>query len=354
MYSFIQSSNNNLNNINNDQGKQLLDFNNKHFENINVSRILETCDKSVCSIRETMDQSDSTNVNVTYNELLQEVKEKENKFNNKLKEYTDLQKTLNEELIKKNEFYKKNKSFLGKTVTNHDTNYYVNNFGYTHTYTHEAWDNDHDSCPSSAIPIKSEELSRFKKSVDMNSGQPCHVAGQMIQNEKSQEYAWVDLKGIKHIYTSDVWGIRSKTCKTEIKKLSDEDFKAIPSGSNMRKHTPCMKLDINPRDYIKLREINQQLIHLAKDISESMNKVISKDQTINNKINNKKHKLETYLKDLDDNRDKIDEYTKSIVTISEQESDTSKEYTAQYYMYISWTLVAILIGSITIKTLSKN
>ena len=72
---------------------------------------------------------------------------------------------------------------------------------------------------------------------------------------------------------------------------------------------------------------------------------------INNKINNKKHKLETYLKDLDDNRDKIDEYTKSIVTISEQESDTSKEYTAQYYMYISWTLVAILVGRITIKTL---
>ena len=101
MYSFIQSSNNNLNNTNNDQGKQFLDFNEKHFENINVSRILETCDKSVCSIRETMDQSDSTNVNVTYNELLQEVKEKENKFNNKLKEYTDLQKTLNEELIKK-------------------------------------------------------------------------------------------------------------------------------------------------------------------------------------------------------------------------------------------------------------
>lgn len=115
-----------------------------------------------------------------------------------------------------------------------------------------------------------------------------------------------------------------------------------------------MKLDINPRDYIKLREINQQLIYLAKDISESMNKVISKDQTINNKINNKKHKLELYLKDLDDNRDKIDEYTKSIVTISEQEADTSKEYTAQYYMYISWTLVAILVGSITIKTLSKN
>ena len=46
---------------------------------------------------------------------------------------------------------------------------------------------------------------------------------------------------------------------------------------------------------------------------------------------------------------------KTILTeISEQESDTSKEYTAQYYMYISWTLVAILVGSITIKTLSKN
>tara|TARA_Y100000992_G_scaffold160975_1_gene107765 strand:- start:493 stop:1557 length:1065 start_codon:yes stop_codon:yes gene_type:complete len=354
MYSFIQSGNQYLNNINNDQGKQLLSFNDKHLENIDVSRILETCDKSVCSIRETMDQGDSTNVNVTYNELLKEVKEKENKFNNKLKEYTDLQKTLNEELIRKNEFYKKNKSFLGKTVSNHDTNYYINNFGYTHTYTHEAWDNDHDSCSSTAKPIKSRQLSQFTKSVDMNSGQPCHIAGQMIQNKKTREYAWVDLKGIKHIYASDIWGIKHKTCKTKIKKLSNDDFKAIPLGSNMKRYTPCMKLDINPRDYIKLREINKELIYLAKDISKSMNKVISKDQTINNKINNKKHKLESYLKDLDNNRDMIDEYTKSIVTISAQEEDASKESTAEYYMYISWTLVAILIGSITIKTLSKN
>lgn len=354
MYSFIQSSNQYFNNINNDQGKQLLSFNDKHFENIDVSRILETCDKSVCSIRETMDQGDSTNINVTYNELLKEVKEKENKFNNKLKEYTDLQKTLNEELIRKNEFYKKNKSYLGKTVSNHDTNYYINNFGYTHTYTHEAWDNDHDSCSSKAIPIKSRELSQFTKSVDMNSGQPCHIAGQMIQNKKTKEYAWVDLKGIKHIYTSDIWGIKHKTCKTKIKKLSDDDFKAIPLGSNMKRYTPCMKLDINPHDYIKLRQINKELIYLAKDISKSMNKVISKDENINNKINHKKYKLESYLKDLDNNRDMIDEYTKSIVTISAQEEDTSKESIAQYYIYISWTLVAILIGSITIKTLSKN
>jgi uncharacterized coiled-coil DUF342 family protein len=354
MYPFNKSYDEKLNNIVENQGKQMLDFNSKHFQEIDVSRILETCDKSVCSVRESMDQNDSTNVNVTYNELLKEVKQKEDNFNNKLKEYTDLQKTINEEMIKKNEFYKKNKDFLGKTVTNHDTNYYVNNFGFTHAYTHEAWDNDHDSCPKSAVPIKSEELSQFKKSVDMNSGQPCHIAGQMIQNEKTQEFAWVDLKGIKHIYTSDVWNIRHKTCKTKIKKLSDEDFKSIPLGSNMKKHKPCMKLDINPRDYIKLKQINKQLIYLAKDISKSMNKVISKDNTINSKINDKRQKLDTYLKDLDDNKEKIDEYTKSIDTISAQEEDTSKESIANYYMYISWTLVAILVGSITLRTLNNK
>ena len=122
----------------------------------------------------------------------------------------------------------------------------------------------------------------------------------------------------------------------------------------MKQHKPCMKMDINPGDYIRLRQINKELIYLAKDISKSMNKVISKDNNINSKIDDKKQKLELYLKDLDDNREKIDEYTKSIDTISAQEEDTSKESVANYYMYISWTLVAILVGSITLRTLNNK
>ena len=64
MYPFNKSYDEKLNNIVENQGKQMLDFNSKHFQEINVSRILETCDKSVCSIRESMDQYDSTTVNI--------------------------------------------------------------------------------------------------------------------------------------------------------------------------------------------------------------------------------------------------------------------------------------------------
>ena len=354
MYSFIEPNNKNKEiDVLNKQGKQLLNYNKKYLKNINISRILETCDKTVCSVRETMDQKDSANQNVSFNELLQEIKEKENNYNRKLKEYTDLQKSLNEQMIKNNRFYTKNKDFLGKTIVNHETNYYVNSFGYTHKYSHDAWDNDNESCPSTAIDVKSKELGEFKRSIDMNTGQPCNVAGQIIENNTSGDHAWVDLKGTKHIFASDVWDVKHKTCKIDVKKLSDKDFNSIPQGSNMTKTSLCLKQDINPGDYLQLKKINEELISLAKDISKSMNQVISKDTKINNKINLKKHKLENYLKDLDNNREKINKYNQSIKTISAQEEDTSKEYTAQYYMYISWTLVAILIGSITLKTLSK-
>ena len=61
-----------------------------------------------------------------------------------------------------------------------------------------------------------------------------------------------------------------------------------------------------------------------------------------------------YLKDLDNNRNRIEDYEKSIKTINAQEYNSSKETTAEYYMYISWSLVAILVGGITIKTLVKK
>jgi hypothetical protein len=353
MYSSVINNDNYINSLLNKQGDQLLKYNHSHIKNINISRILETCNSSVCSVRETMDQNDSSNVNVSFNDLINEVKDKEKAFNRKLKEYTHLQKRINEEMIKKNEFYNVNKNFLGKTVSNHDTNYFINNFGYTHTYSHEAWDNDNKSCPKSAIPIKSRSLSNFTKSLDMNTGQPCFVAGKIIKNNSSGEYAWVDLKGIKHIYTNNVWENKHNTCKMKIISLNNKDYKAIPNGSTMTKYTPCMKLDIDPADYLDLLKINNELISLAKELSQSMNKIISKDYNMNKKINNKKHKLEKYLNNLDENRDRIKNYNESILTLEAQENDSYKEYNAQYYMYISWTLIALLVGGITLKTVAK-
>ena len=85
MYSSVKNNDNYINSLLNKQGDQLLKYNDMHFNDINVSRILETCDSSVCSIRETMDQNDSSNVNVSFKDLIKEIKQKEQAFNRKLK-----------------------------------------------------------------------------------------------------------------------------------------------------------------------------------------------------------------------------------------------------------------------------
>ena len=114
-----------------------------------------------------------------------------------------------------------------------------------------------------------------------------------------------------------------------------------------------MKLDIDPKNFLQLLKINDELISLAKELSQSMDKIVSNDSNISNKINNKKQKLEKYLNNLDDNRGKIKNYNKSIITLKAQEEDSYKEYNSQYYRYISWTLIAVLFGGITLKTLNK-
>ena len=116
--------------------------------------------------------------------------------------------------------------------------------------------NNDNSCPSVAVPYIGH-LNAFNKGTPMNMGQPCNIAGKNIVNTDTKEEAWVDIKGIKHPYSSN---IKSSTCskKTTI-NLSKEQYDNIPTGSTMRETDQCVTLDVNPTLWAKLQSLNTQM-----------------------------------------------------------------------------------------------
>ena len=127
----------------------------------------------------------------------------ENKFNRTLSQYNKIYQQFNEDMISRNNSNKQIVDYLGKNVKSDNGKIaYINNFGYYHKYPRKAWNegNQDESCPSDTIDYSQNLPGDFKAGPEMNVGQPCDIAGKVIKNTDTNEYAWVDIKGYKHIF----------------------------------------------------------------------------------------------------------------------------------------------------------
>ena len=71
------------------------------------------------------------------------------------------------------------------------------------------------------------------------------MAGKVIKNTDTDEQAWVDIKGYKHIFPE---GTKMSTSCAEVNiiKISSSDYNLIPSGNSMSSTEECLALDVNP------------------------------------------------------------------------------------------------------------
>merc|ERR1711871_907692 len=149
----------------------------------------------------------------------------EKEFQKTLVQYNNAYQELSNDRLKKTQTLKKAKQYLGKVISEEDGNYYyVNDYGFTHKYSTDAWNKNNENCPQT---IKDATSSLFRQGPDMVPGQPCKIAGRNILNETTGEAAWVDIKGYKHIYSEDVWNKKSKSCSSKTISISDDNFKLI-------------------------------------------------------------------------------------------------------------------------------
>lgn len=349
-----------LNLNNNDPSlKQGLEFDRYQKDYLDASRyeLLErTTTSSLTSVIESMSSNNSNNnTSSVSNKSMESISTLDTRFQQLLSEYSTTLRLLNQEVVTKQDNLGTAKNLLGKVVTNTDADkVYVNNYGYTHKYSKDAWDSNDQSCPSNSIEDNGN-LSKLQSGPDMGIGQVCGAAGKNIQNNQTNEMAWVDIKGHKHVYSANIWNSRSVNCKQrETVSLTNDQYNAIPSGNPMTTTEVCRNLDVDPSLYIKLLKLNKQLERLAVELVEEIDKLEVTDAYLNAELQKQKSDINSHLDNLSNDRTTLQRLDNNYITVTAKQDDSKLQYTAENYEYIAWGLTALAIGGITFHQIMKT
>ena len=318
----------------------------------NLKLINESTIPNLNSIKEALESQESSSSNSSsYNSEYSS--ELENQFNRTLQEYNTIHKQINEDLLKKEQSKNKIKNYLGKVITEDDSTYrYVNNYGYTHRYSTDAWSNNDKSCPSD--PINVNNMDDFTLTgAPMGIGQPCNIAGKNIKNETTEEIAWVDIKGYKHVYSNDIWNEKKSSCNINPITISNALYNAIPSGNPMTNTYICNKIDVNPNLWKKLIDLNKKLKGLAYKILKEIEELNVKDDEINKIIIEKRNLILSNINEMDDDRKNIYYNERQLVNIHAEKEDSELVMTSFYYRYIFWFIIMIMILITTARYMSN-
>jgi hypothetical protein len=321
-----------------DQGKDILTYNDDmdkivspHLKLIQSSTLIEGLD----------------GVNMSYNDknALEGLQNIENQFNQTLALYAQTYKQLNEDILTKRQSSEKIVDYLGKVVADTDgNNYYVNNFGFTHKYSPNAWENNNSSCPSTSVSYDGS-MNDFQTTLPMVQGQPCKIAGQNIKNQDTKEEAWVDIKGVKHPYSNLE---KNASCSSQSIEMSSRDYNLIPSGSAMSRTDSCMALDVNPQVWSRLQQLNTQLKNQAIKLTVEINKLALEDNESKQQLMNKRQQLLSYIDTIDNDRNDMTSNNNMLMQVVGQETDSSLRMTSNYYSYIIWIFIMFFIISLTV------
>ena len=334
----------NMEYFNLEQGKDILQYNDDMDEI--VSPHLKLIQSS--TLKEGLPGSNLSHIDKKSLEGLQNI---ENKFNQTLVLYAQTYKQFNEDLLTKRQSSKKIVDYLGKVVSDTDgNNYYVNNFGFTHKYSDNAWEKNNDSCPSTSTTYN-QKMTNFKSALPMVQGQPCKIAGQNIKNKDTKEQAWVDIKGIKHPYSDKK---KNESCSTKPIVLSASDYNLIPTGGAMSKTDECLSLDVNPNLWTRLQKLNEKLRKQAIRLTDEIDKLSLEDSNTKQQLMNKRQQLLSYIETSQRDRNDITSSNNMLRQMVGEESDSSMRMTSNYYSYIIWIFVVIFIVSLTIAASTND
>ncbi len=340
------------------QGLQYDQYRKNDLDATSYQLIQQSTTRNLNSIVEAMKSGNSNNGSEAASNNapgLAAISELDTTFQKLMAEYTATLKIVNEEAVNREKTYGVAKNLYGKVVQNVDAeNVYVNDYGYTHKYSNDAWKNNAKGCPTNPV-TDNGGLSKLPSGPAMGVGQACGAAGRNVQNKDTGEMAWVDIQGIKHVYSADIWDKRSSNCQhRDTIKLSDSQYNAIPSGSSMTAANNCMDLDVDPALYDKLTKLNKQLAGLALEMMGEIDKLQVTDSLLHAELQKQRSELNSYIDNLSSDRTALVKLDNDYNTIVAQQESSGLKYTANNYELIAWTLAALAVGSITFHQIMKT
>lgn len=337
------------------QGEKLIDYTNGYKKDVlpSIGLMEETTMPGVGSVVEAMD-TQRPKVAVPHNNN-DEITQLEDEYNKTLVEYERTYQLFSENVLEMRKKQKDTSKYFGQAITSSDGNYkYVNDYGFTHKYSTNAWANNSPTCPSDAITVDDKLLKQFHKGPDMGEGQACGIAGKNIQNQDTNEISWVDIQGRRHIYSEDVWKTKEATCNVPIVKLSAIEYNAIPEGGAMKSTDSCLQLDIDPAIWSKLMKLNDKLLMLSEVLATKLAELVIEDVELQMALQNMQNKLSQTVTKIKTDRNNIHNYQATMVTTSGELEDATLNQRMRYIQMIAWFFALIAVVALTVRAYTSD
>tara|TARA_B100000902_G_scaffold391296_1_gene441701 strand:- start:622 stop:1356 length:735 start_codon:yes stop_codon:yes gene_type:complete len=157
------------------------------------------------------------------------------------------------------------------------------------------------------------------------------------------------MKGVKHVYSSEIWGNKHHNCENVPIILSESEYESIQSGSTMRSSDDCSTIVADESLWKQLVQLNDKLVVLSKKLLVGIKNTITNDVKIDSIIEEKKKQLNNYIDDLQSDKNNLDELLRNVNTLDEEYNTTNKTHNGNYVLNIVLYLIASVFIIIAIK-----
>lgn len=300
---------------------------------------METMDNDVLTNEEEKDISKLKEIEIKFNQTLQEYKDTYKAYLNEKSDNSDLKKIYG----KKNVFDANKKK------------YFVNNYGYTRGYPGEIWKNKDKTCLQTVPEDNSVDIyNKLMHGVDYSSGQPCNLDGKNIRNKFTNELSWVGPDGVRHYYPNEeIYKENQKNgCPNDEIIVSDEVYLMFPIGDEMNMDSKCFENHKENALYNKVEKLNTNLMGIVTEMNEIIEKLESKNTGIKNNLSKEKTDMKKEIDNLGSYRKKMDDLRNTVDKLDGELQGTQIVTKSEYIQYMIWTIGAISIGIYAVRHMS--
>uniref|UniRef100_A0A6C0KJ02 Uncharacterized protein n=1 Tax=viral metagenome TaxID=1070528 RepID=A0A6C0KJ02_9ZZZZ len=264
--------------------------------------------------------------------------------------------------------------YLNHIVTDNKNYYYINKFGYKRLFSD--YTSRDVSCQGEnkwLISITETLLNEYPEGAVINNDEPCNLEGSNIKNSKNGAISYVDVKGFRHYYSSQVWSsliknnLGGKGCSSSYTNLSEKQYLAVSKKEVMTLDSNCLHttinntfspekiiLNLNVNDSKRISELNSQLITIGQEILDKINNNIQTEEDYNEQVESQKKQLQNQLQLLKRERIKFMDVTKTHKTLDYDINNMKTLVTASYVRYLTLGLGTLILVSLTLRHVFKK
>ena len=215
--------------------------------------------------------------------IIERVNAAEAKFNAALRQYTTAYQTLSQEILS-NSQNSILQQYGNQVVENQGVKYYVNPYGFARRYTDEAWaarpTTGAGKCAGTPIAIEDAQFQQLLGGDPMGVGEPCGVAGSNVSHGNGNgPVAFVGISGKKSVFDNSVYNAlsnppldnRNESCQMTPLTLTESQFNAIPSGSNISSPTTyCSRFNVSNSILDQLTKSRADMMAAADELEQAV------------------------------------------------------------------------------------